>query len=215
MVVQKCHRPKAVCHLTRRCHEGQFHLRPGDYTNRVLEYEMAKAATLSGQEMLAFMAMTNHLHICTRDVRGDRSHFMRDMARETTRRLKPYYDLAWPMWTRERKRCGPTESAYGDTDLVGAATTWWELLYIWLNPVKAGLVDKVRDWPGFMLLPDDWGKTRVAHRPMAHYSALGGPDKIEYRVEPPPFLRDMPIEAARALDAHWLDAVHADGEERS
>ncbi len=86
------------------------------------------------------MAMSNHVHLAVGDTTADRSEFMQDV------------------WFRAH-RLLLGAGVYGDTVLLDDDCIDNKLLYIWLNPVRAGLVERAEDWPGFKILPRHWGET--------------------------------------------------------
>ncbi len=58
-----------------------------------------------------------------------------------------------------------SSSAPGNTLLLDTDVVIDTMLYIWLNPVQAGLVTKVDDWNHLQILPKNWGKSMRFKRP--------------------------------------------------
>ncbi len=176
-----------VAMLTRRCFERRYFLRPDDYINDVIPFEVGKATERYGQQIYAAVAMSNHLHFAVGDTTGDRSNFMRDamsgIARARNRDL-------------ERKSFFWGGGSYGDTVLLDKDAIERKLLYIWLNPVRAGLVKRAADWPGFKILPRHWGKTIKIEKPGKFYGRRN-PDTVEFTPQPPPGYEDKSLEEVR------------------
>jgi hypothetical protein len=70
------------------------------------------------------------------------------------------------------------------------------LLETWARPLQQDLVERVRNYPGFMILPDHWGEKLVFHRP-AGYPAHW-PEVIVIIPMPPPQYRHWPLDEAKA-----------------
>lgn len=185
-----------VALLTRRCSERRYFLRPDDYINQVIPFEVGKWAEERGQDIYAAMAMSNHMHFVNGDTTGDRSDFMRDtmsgIARARNRDLKREKGHFWE------------SGEYGDTVLLDKDAIERKLLYVWLNPVRAGLVERAADWPGFKILPSDWGKTIQIDQPDKFYGRRS-PESAEFTPQPPPEYDDMSLEEVKA---HFERLLH-------
>jgi hypothetical protein len=79
------------------------------------------------------------------------------------------------------------------------------LLYILLNPVKANLVDTVRDWPGFKITPDDWGKTIKTKRPPMVPESY--PDYTTFTPLPPARWDGKPLAEAQKFYNDHVEAL--------
>ncbi len=195
MSKKRRHIPGQTAHLVRRCRQGQFLLRPEDYTNAVVAYEMLYAAQRHGLEISGATSMSNHYHLMGLDTSGDRSDFMADFNRNITRRLKKHHNYQGSTWMPGK---------YVDVH-IGNAKELDTLVYIWTNPVKDGLVESVDEWPGFQILPRHWGQEMTAKKPKAFYGK-SGPEEITYTPKPPACLRHLPLEEARTLAQECLRA---------
>ena len=176
-----------IAMVTRRCSERRYFLRPDDYINDVLPFEVGKAANRHGQYLYGAMAMSNHVHFAVGDSTGDRSDFMKDAMSGIARARNCDFDRTGHFWASGR---------FGDTVLLDRDAIERKLLYIWLNPVRAGLVDRASDWPGFKILPKHWGKTIRIEQPDQFYGRRN-PDVVEFTPEPPPCYDDMSLEEVR------------------
>ncbi len=98
----------------------------------------------------------------------------------------------------------------GNTWLLDTQKIVYTLIYICLNPVRAGLVERVEQWDHFQILPKHWGKPMRFKRP--DYFRERDPDKPEYLTfipEPPPGFEKYPLEEVVA----FFEKLIAEGEE--
>lgn len=174
--------------LTRRCTRGQYFLRPDEVINDIIPYEVAKAAQRHDQSIHAAVAMSNHIHQVSMDTTGDRSRYMRDALSGIARARNRNLDRRGHFWA---------SGSYGDTVLLDRKTVERKLLYTWLNPVEAGLVESAEDWPGFTILPDDWGKTIRIEKPDEFYGRKS-PEVVEFTPQPPPGYDEMSLQELKA-----------------
>jgi putative transposase len=176
-----------VVHLSRRCFQRKFFLRPDNCINRVLFYETARASKRHGQVVHASMAMSNHIHQVSTDTTGERSAFMRDAMREISRARNQNLRRRDSLWDGR---------PFGDTVLLDRDAIARNLLYVWLNPVEAGLVRRAQEWPGFKILPRHWGKTLRIKKSESYYGR-NSPEYVEFTPMPPPGYDDMNLEEVR------------------
>lgn len=187
MTAPRRHLAGQVSLITRRCSERRNFLRPDAYINEVIAFEVGKGAINHGQAIYAAVAMSNHVHFAVGDSTGNRSDFMRDSMSGIAR-----------AGNRHRKRKGHFWEAgsYCDTVLLDRDAIARKLVYIWLNPVRAGLVERARDWPGFKILPEHWGKKFRIEKPGKYYGRRN-PKYVEFVPQPPPEFADMSLEEVR------------------
>ncbi len=189
MTEPKLRIPGQVAHISRRCVGRKFLLRPDDYINEAIAYDFALSVTRYGQEVSAATFMSNHYHAFILDTTAKRSDCVRRFNRCMTIRLQSHRGVDGPCWDHR---------PFGDTVIMGEQTEMEILLYIWLNPVKDGLVERVEDWPGYKILPKHWGKPITVKKP-EKYFGRAGPDELTWVPQPPPSLRHLPLEEAIAL----------------
>ncbi|TXD36231.1 hypothetical protein FRC98_14000 [Lujinxingia vulgaris] len=180
-------------------------MRPDKRINAIVAYRFARDSESNDIEMHAAMVMSNHLHLIVTDKKGRRSDFMRDamgnIARARNRDLgrKDYF------WDGRQ---------YCETLLLDRDAEERKLLYVWLNPVLAGLVGRAEEWPGFKILPRDWGTTIRVPRPDMFFSDRL-PEFVEFTPQPPPGYEDKPLEEVIAYFEKLLkDAEDELAEER-
>ena len=187
MTKPRRHLPMQVVHINRRCVGRRHLLRPDDVINRVLVYETARYSTKHHQVIHGSMAMSNHIHQISTDIKGTRSDYMRDAMREISRARNTHLGRWDPLWDGR---------PFGDTVLLDRDAIERKLLYVWLNPVTAGLVHRAEDWPGFKILPRHWGKT-IRIKRLGRYYGRESPEVVEFTPMPPPGYEHMTLEEVR------------------
>lgn len=191
-------------HSIRRTARRQFFLRPGFRTNWTLHYAFAVAVEKSGVVPSAEVTMSNHRHGGLLDVRGNRAEFHeryhgmvgQKMNWALNRQGNHFWDNRGAVSIICLLEPGRPEYEEDDPerkeldreleemfDRLGLDIQDRMLLYIWMNPVKANLVRKLRRFPGFTITPDDWGKEVTVRRPP--WFDLGYPPKGTYTPMPP------------------------------
>lgn len=182
MTLPDQHLPGQFIHSIRRTSGRTFFLRPGARTNWTFRYAYALAVEESGVMPSAELVMSNHRHGGLLDRYGTRSVFheilhglvgqvMNDVLH---RRGNYFWDNQGPTGIICLMKDDTVE--YDDDDEVdkeleslfddlGLDMQDRVLLYIWMNPVKANLVERLKDWPGFKITPDDWGRELDPYRP--------------------------------------------------
>ncbi|WP_146618372.1 hypothetical protein [Lujinxingia litoralis] len=183
MTLPRRHLPFEAVMLVRRTHERRFLLGPTADTRAIIAYEVARAAVRHQQNIHGAVSMGNHVHFVLHDTCACRSDFMRDAMSGVARQLNRHLGREGYVWDAR---------SYGETLLLDANALERMLVYTWLNPVAAGLVDSPYDWPGFIILPRDWGKTIRIPRPNDRYGR-NAPDFIEFTPQPPPGYENQPL----------------------
>ena len=169
--------------ITRNTTQGLFLLRPDPVTANAFIYCMGVAQLRSGVDVMGFVQMSNHLHDPIFDRHGTAPSFYRDFHGLLAKCL----NARWRRWENffETKQT----NALHLTELEDVIR---KLVYTFTNPVAAGLVERVMDWPGangYEALIT--GKSLRATRPtffFAEDSEL--PDEIELHLRIPPELGD-------------------------
>jgi len=186
MTSSRCHLPDQLVSLSRRTVNRQFFLRPDRHINGVVGWELAKASTDHGFEVHGLMTMSNHPHIFGTDLTGERSDFMRDFCSGVAR--------ARNVKLRRRGRFFDNQQ-FGDC-VIAPDSVEEKLLYVWLNPVVAGLVRRASMWPGAKILPRDWGKPMKIKLPKGKFyrRKSEGDSVIEFTPMPPPGYEHMTLE---------------------
>ncbi|TXD35156.1 hypothetical protein FRC98_16935 [Lujinxingia vulgaris] len=178
------HVEEQVAMMTRRCLDRKFLLRADDTMNAIANYEVARSAERSGVSVHGVVVMSNHVHIVVTDPKAKRSAFMRDAMAGFARARNADLGRRGYFWD---------EGPYCDTVLLDHEAMEEKLLYTFLNPVLSELVDRVEEWPGFMIRPADWEQTVKVPRPQDFYSKRQ-PEFIEFKAKRPPGYDHMTLE---------------------
>jgi hypothetical protein len=125
--------------VTRRNTQRQYLLRPDRETNNAFIYCLAVASQRNSIDVMNFVQMSNHLHQAPFDRKGNAPAFYRDFhgllakcVNALRGRWENFFSSTQPSVVRLE-----TREALID-----------KLVYIATNPVVAGLVERVDDWPG-------------------------------------------------------------------
>lgn len=142
--------------VTRRCARRTFFLRPDDRVNQIVLYALGVALSRRTVELHAFLAESNHEHVNVTDDMGELSAMFQDFHSLVARALNAHYGRGENLWA---------PGSFDNVEIHDRGTLEDQLLYLWTNPVKDGLVERPEDWPGVKFLPEDFGKTFVVPRP--------------------------------------------------
>lgn len=184
MTAPRQHLPDQLVFITRRTSERRYFLRPDAELAELTAYAFARAATRHGQTIHAVTVMSNHVHLVLTDNTGERSSMARDSFASIARARNKALERKGHFWEA---------GTYCDCVLLDQDASDRKLIYTLLNPVRAGLVDRLEDWPGFMIQPKDWGKPLQITRP-SRFFGNNAPKSIELTPEPPPGYEDWPLE---------------------
>ena len=186
MTRPKRHLPGQVVFATRRCTHRRFLL--GNDSSELVGYMFGRALLSSGCVAHTAIAMSNHVHYVYTDPHGERSKFMQQFHSNLARKRNLQLNRSENFWDSREP---------GDCALLDVETILQKTLYTALNAVAAGLVDRVEDWTGFMILPKHWGRPMRFSRPPGCGKAM--PAFVEFTPEPPPGYAHLGTEHARKL----------------
>jgi REP element-mobilizing transposase RayT len=131
--------PGSLVEVTTRTVHGRLLLRPSDEVNDLVLGVIARAQTLFGVRIHAFVVLSNHMHLlCTVDDAAQLSAFMSFVNGNVAREIGRLHDWRQRFWGRRYRAIVVAD----DTAAVG------RLRYILQNGCQEGLVDRPRDWPG-------------------------------------------------------------------
>jgi hypothetical protein len=169
--------------ITRRTTQRQFLLRPDDETNNAFVYCMAEAAQRFGIDVILPSVLSNHHHLIVFDRHGNIIDFMQQHHKMFAKCQNALRGRSENLWASEPPCL---------VELVDREAVLAKLLYAAINPVKDGLVERVRHWPGVnglsALLND---RPMTAKRPRHFFSKEGEmPALVELRLVIPPELGD-------------------------
>jgi len=142
--------------ISRRVAGRRFLLKPTSFVNEVLLYALARAKQLNPKVSVhGFVAESNHTHANVTDTRKNTdvasqlSSFFASLNRLTAAALNTHYGRGENLWA-----VGP----FSNVEVHGRRSIEQQLLYLWTNPVKDGLVERPEDWPGICFMPEDFGR---------------------------------------------------------
>jgi len=142
-----------------------------------------KALNDYGQLAHVSCCMSNHAHTLLTDTTGKRSKFMQLCHSNSAR--KRNLDLG-----RRESIWAPVKP--GDMVVLDLEKTIQRVLYIALQPVAAGCVERAEEWTGFQILPRHWGKSMRFKRPK--WCGPDMPEFVEFTPMPPPGFDHLPLE---------------------
>lgn len=167
--------------VTRRCTQRQFLLRPDKETNNAFVYCLAVAAQRYDVTVIDFVQMSNHLHDKIFDRHGNAPAFNEYFHKLLAKCMNALRGRWENFFSSEQVCVVRSETS---ADLIE------KLVYIATNPVKAGLVATVDEWPGssgYRALMS--GKPLRATRPKHFFAADGTmPETVELHLSIPPEL---------------------------
>jgi REP element-mobilizing transposase RayT len=169
--------------VTRRCTQRQYLLRPDPETNNAVLYCLIVSAQKYEVDVLDFVQMSNHLHEAIFDRHGNAPAFYEHFHKLLAKCMNAMRGR-WENFFASEQVCVVRMQAIDD--LVE------KLVYIATNPIKAGLVERVCDWPGasgYRALIE--GRVLRAQRPKHFFSEHGSmPEEVSMQLRIPPELGD-------------------------
>ncbi len=137
--------------------------------------------------------MSNHPHMLLTDQTGKRSDFMQQLFSNSARKRNLQLKRRENLWSAGEP---------GDMAVLDLEEIVDRVLYIAMQPVAAGLVEKVEDWTGFQILPRHWGKTMSFDRPDLCGDDM--PATVEFTPMPPPGFEKFPLEDVIKFFEHLI-----------
>ena len=183
--------PRLVQSLTRRCKERRLYLKPTPEVTQIVLYCLGRALEGRNVALLAFLANTNHFHMVVCDLSesgepSDLSGFMGHFDSLVARALNTHYGTGESFWA---------PGSYRNVEVWTEASLESQLLYLWTNPVRDGLVAHPDDWPGAKTTPEDFGTTITVTKPKGAF--FGGRGKAKRAPTDPQALQHWQAELAR------------------
>jgi REP element-mobilizing transposase RayT len=176
--------PGSTHHITRRCIERRYLLRPDPNVTRTFQYCLAYAAAACGILVHGFMVLSNHLHLCITDPDARLPEFMHRLDGLLARSLNAF---------RGRWECFFAPGSYHASRLVSAEDQVAKLVYLLTNPVRAGLVSHSRRSTGASSRNWRFGEARTFERPSGSFFDPDGrmPQTVRLVLTAPPGLRRL------------------------
>ena len=160
----RCILPGTSYLVTRRCSERRFLLRPDPQVRQLFRFCLARASARSGVVLHAYVAMSNHYHLVVTDPEGRLPEFQHWLDAYLAKTINLFRGRRESLWA---------PGSYSAVRLVDSEDIHQKLLYLYLNPVSAGLVRSLADWPGAKSLPGDCGRSCLIERPRWFFRRKG------------------------------------------
>ena len=192
--------------ITRRCSERRLFLKPIKEINEIVRYGLGLSLErFAGIKLHGYVFMGNHMHLVLTDEDGVLSDFMAYLCAHIARAANRLWDRGERFWGG---------GSFHSCELVDHKTIVAKLLYVILNPVKAGLVCEASEWPGAISLPDQIGTCQRVQRPTSAYYAgrkcsPERPPSVKLELSPP-----KGSEGGAAIFAAALTLSVTQGEEK-
>jgi putative transposase len=193
--------------ITRRCSERRFFLRPDDETNNAFIYCLALAAKRANVEVTFSTAMSNHHHTGIYDPDGSfpifTEHFHGLLARCQNTHLGRFENF----WSSESSSVVHLAEP---NDLLD------KMVYTFVNPCAANLVDTAEEWPGVTTFTETiTGGSLTARRPKYFFRTDGEmPETICLRISRPRGFRELALEAWASKVTERVRAKEAEHQQR-
>ena len=111
---------------------------PRPEMNEILGGVIAKYQAEQQIDIYALSFLTNHYHMLLRATESNLPLFFENVAREVAHRVNRHLDRTGPLWSRR----------YDDLITLEPEDVLEAFLYVTTNPVKHGLVQHPKQWPG-------------------------------------------------------------------
>jgi len=179
--------------VSRRTLRRHFLLRPDPKLNQLFLYLVGLFAEKFGVKLSAIQVLSDHVHTVVTDERGELPNYLRELHRVLALCVKSLRKWEGPVW----EPCSVSA-----VELLTAEAEAQEMVYTWLNVVRAGLVRNPRDWPGVTTGIEELnGPAIVAERPAQYLDADSGlwPAQVKLRLTLPPKLAELGPKRARRM----------------
>ena len=208
------HFKDSIHFITNRCEHEMFLLLPTDTVREIIQTWFARALCRFGDgvEIYAFIFLSNHFHLLLRDTKGTLAAFMWYFQSNVAKAINKELGRSGRFWSRE----------YDDVMVPGEADFLDRYAYTMGNAVKAGLVDKSADWPGWGslqgALSDGKYRFEMLNKTKYHNARRRGQkvDKskfievFEFELSVPPMLQSKTDVERKAFITELLRAAEAD-----
>ncbi len=170
--------------MDRRTTRRFFLMRPdGDRrSQQIVLYLLAVVAAKHRVSVHAVVQMSTHWHVYLTDVGGVLPEFLAEMHRVLAMCLKRHRGWDEEVWNK-------SQTSVLDIETVQGALK--QLAYVMNNPIEAGMVERLEEYPGLVTRPEQIGRvTFTVRRPANSYLANDAlwPRTATLRFEVPPVL---------------------------
>ena len=187
--------PGSTYLVSRRCSERRFFLRPDNFVGQVFLYVLGCAAALLGVHLHVATILSNHYHMCVTDTRGWLPRLLAQLHRLVALVVKAERGIAENVWSTHKTSIVRLETP---DDVLAA------MVYVRTNAVRAGLVERARDWPGLSTAPRQLLEPAMrVSRPTTYFSPHGKKpaDTTVALTVPPGFEHMTPEEFVELFEA--------------
>jgi putative transposase len=193
--------------ITRRCSERRFFLRPDPETNNAFIYCLGLAALRAKVDVLFAMAMSNHYHAGVHDSDGNYPVFAEHFHALLARCQNVHLGRFEAFWSSD---------ATSVVRLVEPQDVLAKMVYAYVNPCAADLVDTAEEWPGVSSFQAAFVAGHMtAKRPDFFFSPDGSqPEYICVPIRRPPAFANETAEDWRALVIAQVREAEAEHRER-
>ena len=175
--------PDSTVMITRRTLRRHHLFRPDPAIRQLYLYTLAVCAEQFGVLVHAVTLMSTHEHLIVTDTHGRLPDFMRRLHRLVSLGTQVLRRWEGPTWDHEQASV---------VRLLTEEAMLEKLAYVMVNPVKAGLVHRARDWPGIIVLPQELGRrTWTVKRPGVYFDERNPqwPDTVRLSLTLPTILQ--------------------------
>jgi hypothetical protein len=199
--------PGQALFITRRTERRTFLLRPDAALNQLVLYLVAFFAQKFSMCVSALVVLSDHYHMVVTDPLGWRPEFVRELHRVLALCVKVLRKWDGVVWEPDKQ---------STVELLTPQAVVQQMVYTWLNAVRAGLVKDARQWPGVTTgLESLDGPSLVIQRPEHSWlnPASGTwPEQVELKLQMPPMLAELGMAKARRMLKAELERQLAEAE---
>jgi REP element-mobilizing transposase RayT len=183
--------------LTRRCIQRQFFLRPSPQVNQIFRFCLAHAAQRFRIRIHNFCVLGNRFHVVATDDRGTLPQFMHWLDEYVAKCCNLHLGRWETFWA---------PGSYSAVRLLDVDDIVGRMVYVYTNPVDAGLVATAREWPGARSLPEDLAApAQEIKRPQGFFREKGPvPERARLHISVPDALEEATNNPVQLLER----AVH-------
>jgi putative transposase len=166
--------------ITRRVLRRTHLLRPDADITALYLYSLGVFAERYGLRVVCAVVMSNHYHLIITDSRGTLPDFKRDFHRTLALGVKQLRTWEGAVWDSDKSSVVELRTEQAVIEAIG---------YCCGNPTEAGAVRRARQWPGFIVLPEQLGRASwTVKRPDLYFDEdnTDWPEVTTLRLSMPP-----------------------------
>lgn len=178
--------------FTRNTAQSEFLLTPSEKVKQIYLYCLAEAAERYRITLYAFIAMSTHQHVVSKDNEANHPKFIEQLDKMLAKVLNYHWDRCQNLWATEQP----------NVCLIARPEDVLEkVLYTIANPVNADAVEHCADWPGALSLSLMLsGKPMRIARPKGYFTDDSVmPEFVELRIARVPGFEEMSQEDYAAM----------------